>query len=266
MLTLLKNVPYEMSDFWSHLHRGYNSNEIIHYMYFATPPALHVKSSSDFLSRSILLLRGWQNIYGDVFADDSLTKVICPRRRHCTVRHTDWVEPDASDIAVFYDHNLTSTAPHRIPGQLWVYHAGKSQITLEFDHIENWDEYFNYIHDFRVDDTLNKFTKEFWKLDQPHTKFYCGKIKTHECKCPARVRCVVCIKLSSSFIEIQGYYMSAYTRVDECKRHKLLKQMLKENVDGMEPSNEQYNELDNPLLSQPSYTAYTQKAKMVLMI
>ena len=42
--------------------------------------------------------------------------------------------------------------------------------------------------------------------------------------------------------------------------------MLKENVDGMEPSNEQYNELDNPLLSQPSYTAYTQKAKMVLMI
>ena len=170
MLTLLKNVPYEMSDFWSHLHRGYNSNEIIHYMYFATPPALHVKSSSDFLSRSILLLRGWQNIYGDVFADDSLTKVICPRRRHCTVRHTDWVEPDASDIAVFYDHNLTSTPPHRIPGQLWVYHAGESQITLEVDHIENWDEYFNYTHDFREDATLKKFAKEFWKLDQPYRR------------------------------------------------------------------------------------------------
>ena len=151
----------------------------IHYnMYFATPPALHVKSSSDFLSRSILLLRGWQNIYGDVFADDSLTKVICPRRRHCTVRHTDWVEPDASDIAVFYDHNLTSTPPHRILGQLRVYHAGESQITLEADHIENWDEYFNYTHDFREDATLKKFAKEFWKLDQPYTRnFTAEKLK-----------------------------------------------------------------------------------------
>ena len=111
-----------------------------------------------------------KNIYGDVFADDSLTKVICPRRRHCTVRHTDWVEPDASDIAVFYDHNLTSTAPHRIPGQLWVYHTGESQITLEFDHIENWDEYLNYTHDFREDATRKKFAKEFWKLDQPYRR------------------------------------------------------------------------------------------------
>ena len=147
-------------------------------MYFATPPALHVRSSSNFVSRSILLLRGWQNIYGDVFADDSLTEVSCPRQRHCTVRLTDWVEPDARDIAVFYDHSLTSTPPHRILGQLWVYHAGESQITLEVDHIENWDEYFNYTHDFREDATLKKFAKKFWKLDQPYTQnFTAEKLK-----------------------------------------------------------------------------------------
>ena len=37
-----------------------------------------------------------------------------------------------------------------------------------------------------------------------------------------------------------AFNKSAYTRADECKRHKLLKQMLEEKVDGMEPINERY--------------------------
>ena len=37
-----------------------------------------------------------------------------------------------------------------------------------------------------------------------------------------------------------AFNKSAYTRADECKRHKLLKQMLEEKIDGMEPINERY--------------------------
>ena len=94
----------------------------VNYTYFAAPPALRVMSSPDYVSRSILLLRGWQVIYGDIF-DKPFTEVTCPCQHHFTVKRTYWVEPDASDVVIFYDHELTSTPPRKILGQLWEYHA-----------------------------------------------------------------------------------------------------------------------------------------------
>ena len=217
-------------------------------MYFATPPALHVRSSSNFVSRSILLLRGWQNIYGDVFADDSLTEVSCPRQHHCIVKRTNWVEPDASDVVIFYDHDLMSTPPHKIPGQLWVYHAGEAQMTLDVDHMENWDGYFNYTHDFRQDSFMRMYAKGYKKLGIPYTRnFTAEKLKklitnmlpenalwfVSNCHTvPWRFRVTSArFEYAHDLYSSGALNRSAYTKTDNCRKHSLLKQILKENID-----------------------------------
>ena len=106
-----------------------------------------------------------------------------------------WVEPDASDVVIFYDHELTSTPPRKIPGE--------AQITLDVDHMENWDGYFNYIHDFRQDSFIRMYAKGYKKLGIPYTRnFTAEKLKKIENKYAAGERPMVCIKLSYSPMEV----------------------------------------------------------------
>ena len=207
----------------------------VYYVYFAVPPALHVMSSPDFVSRSIILLRGWQGIYGDIF-DNSFTEVSCPRQHHCTVKRTHWVEPDASDVVIFYDHDLTSTPPRKIPGQLWVYHAGEAQITLDVDHMENWDGYFNYTHDFRQDSFMRMYAKGYKKLGIPYTQNFTAeklkKLKTNmlpenalwfvsNCHTvPWRFRVTSArFEYAHDLYSSGALNISAYTKTDNCRKH-----------------------------------------------